>query len=184
MNAAARGLWHRRPSLRQTRKRAAELLSFTRCPALHRKQQEVLQRRRSNSWQAEVRERRAEVSKYLRDPAYKKQVCAGATHLLCVSNNSWCVITRVTVLVLQIGGRKASRRGYGNLCRRCEVEVCNRAALAALVQATAACPTAWPQVDEEKRARFKARKEQEVRLPRPFVLDWRSSQRLSCLHST
>lgn len=57
----------------------------------------MLQRRRSNSWQAEVRERRAEVSKYLRDPAYKKQVCAGVTHLLCVSNNSWCVITRVTV---------------------------------------------------------------------------------------
>jgi hypothetical protein len=39
-----------------------------------RKQQEVLARRRSNSWQAEVVERRKEVSRYLRDPAYKKQV--------------------------------------------------------------------------------------------------------------
>lgn len=39
-----------------------------------RKQQEVLARRRSNSWQAEVVERRKEVSKYLRDPAYKKKV--------------------------------------------------------------------------------------------------------------
>ncbi len=34
----------------------------------------MLQRRRSNSWQAEVRERRAEVSRYMQDPAYKKQV--------------------------------------------------------------------------------------------------------------
>lgn len=38
----------------------------------------MLQRRRSNSWQTEVKERRAEVSRYMRDPAYKKQVSSTA----------------------------------------------------------------------------------------------------------
>ncbi|KAI3424946.1 hypothetical protein D9Q98_008328 [Chlorella vulgaris] len=38
------------------------------------KQQEVLNRRRTNSWQGEVKERRKEVSKYLQDPAYKKKI--------------------------------------------------------------------------------------------------------------
>lgn len=35
---------------------------------------QVLARRRNNSWQAEVVERRKEVSKYMQDPEYKKQV--------------------------------------------------------------------------------------------------------------
>ncbi|PSC68565.1 hypothetical protein C2E20_7777 [Micractinium conductrix] len=42
----------------------------------YRKQQEVLARRRSNSWQAEVVERRKEVSKYMQDPVYKKKIDA------------------------------------------------------------------------------------------------------------
>ncbi|EFN54592.1 expressed protein [Chlorella variabilis] len=41
-----------------------------------RKQQEVLARRRTNSWQAEVVDRRKEVSKYLQNPEYRKQVDA------------------------------------------------------------------------------------------------------------
>lgn len=35
-------------------------------------QQEVLARRKSNSWQKDVKERRAKASRYLNDPAYKK----------------------------------------------------------------------------------------------------------------
>ncbi|KAL4427626.1 hypothetical protein ABPG75_001715 [Micractinium tetrahymenae] len=39
-----------------------------------RVQQEVLARRRNNSWQKDVVERRKEVSKYMQDPEYKKKV--------------------------------------------------------------------------------------------------------------
>ena len=37
-------------------------------------QQEILKRRKNGSWQGEVKERRGKVSKYMRDPEYKKQV--------------------------------------------------------------------------------------------------------------
>lgn len=39
----------------------------------YRAQQEVLSRRRNNSWQGEVKERRAKASRYLNDPEYKKK---------------------------------------------------------------------------------------------------------------
>ena len=41
-----------------------------------RVQQEVLARRRSNSWQGEVKERRDKVSRYMRDPDFKKEIDA------------------------------------------------------------------------------------------------------------
>jgi hypothetical protein len=39
----------------------------------YRAQQEVLARRKSNSWQKDVKDRRAKASRYMRDPEYKKQ---------------------------------------------------------------------------------------------------------------
>jgi hypothetical protein len=39
-------------------------------------QQDVLARRRSNNWQGEVSERRAKVSRYMRDPDFKKEIDA------------------------------------------------------------------------------------------------------------
>ncbi len=39
-------------------------------------QQELLARRKTGAWQQEVQERRAEVSKYMKDPEYKRKVDA------------------------------------------------------------------------------------------------------------
>lgn len=65
------------------------VLAGLQCRPCRRKQQEVLQRRRSNSWQAEVKERRAEVSRYMQDPAYKKQVRSTA-EAGCIADELGC----------------------------------------------------------------------------------------------
>ena len=113
------------------------VLAGLQCHPCRRKQQEVLQRRRSNSWQAEVKERRAEVSRYMQDPAYKKQVRSTAE-----------------------AGCSAGKLG----CRSVDdMQLCTATRHRQSRATVQACPPGLLQVDEEKRARFKARKEQEVR---------------------
>lgn len=111
----------------------------------------MLQRRRSNSWQAEVRERRAEVSRYMQDPAYKKQVgtiiwCSGADHMAFVEAPT----------------QRCSACMEGRQWYECRWFGITDASMAPIF----CCLIFLRQVDEEKRARFKARKEQEVRLLR------------------
>lgn len=40
----------------------------------YRRQQEVLARRKNNSWQKEVKDRRARVTRYMKDPEFKKVI--------------------------------------------------------------------------------------------------------------
>lgn len=101
--------------------------------------------------QSEVVERRREVSKYLRDPEYKKKVRL-SFRLSFTSGVGSCL------MVAEVCGQRRKRRQRG--CkgpRRCCLRSLSSRRLPAGLAAT---PCA--QIDEEKRARFKAKKEQEV----------------------